>query len=224
MEPIVKKGFKGQLYGQSERIARPVASARRLELLEVLSQGERTVEKLAQETGMSVANTSQHLQVLRTAQSVEVRRCGVSALYRLSDERVFRLCRAIQELAEARLAEVERVVRTYLHDRSSLQPISAGELLDRLRQGSIVVLDVRPRKEFQAGHIPGTRSIPVAELESRLQEIPADEEVIAYCRGRYCVFADEAVALLRRHGFQARRLDPGLPDWRALGLPVEIAP
>ena len=207
------------MFEQFARIAKALANGRRLEILDVLAQGDRTVEKLAQQTGMSVANTSRHLQILRSAQLVEVRRNGVWASYRLADERVFRLCQTIRELGEARLAEIEHVVRTFLQDRSSLQPVSAKELMERLPH--LVVLDVRLAEEYQAGHIPGARSIPVAELAARLREIPRDREVIAYCRGPYCVFADEAVALLRANGCEARRLQEGLPDWRALGLPVE---
>ena len=221
MDKQDKRAFKNQLYEQFARIGKALSSAHRLELLDVLAQGERSVEELAQETGMSVANASQHLQVLRAAQLVEVRREGVYIYYHLADERVFSVWQAIRKLGEARIAEIDRVVRTFLHDRDLLQPVDAVELLRRLMDSDVVLLDVRPVEEYRAGHIPGARSVPVAELEAHLHEIPKDREVVAYCRGPYCVFADEAVTLLRAHGFSARRLEQGLPDWRALGLPVE---
>ena len=216
-----KRAFKNQLYEQFARIGKALSSAHRLELLEVLAQGEHSVEVLAQETGMPVANASQHLQVLRAAQLVEVRREGVYIYYRLADEQVFTLWQAMRQVGEARIAEIDRIVDIYLHDRSLLQPIGAHELLQRLVDDNIILLDVRPVEEYAAGHLPEALSIPVAELEARLPELPQDKEIIAYCRGPYCVFADEAVALLRTNGYKAQRLEQGLPDWRALGLPVE---
>ena len=221
MDKQTKRAFKDALYEQFARIGKAVASARRLELIDVLAQGERTVEQLAAETGMSVANASQHLQVLRRARIVEIRRQGLYVSYRLSDERVFRLWQAMRELGGARLAEIDRIVSAYLRDRGSLEPVRAEELRNRIRHGGVVVLDVRPVEEYRSGHISGARSIPVAELDTRLREIPKSKEVVAYCRGPYCVFADEAVALLGERGYKARRLDVGLPDWQAMGLPVE---
>jgi rhodanese-related sulfurtransferase/DNA-binding transcriptional ArsR family regulator len=216
-----KRAFKNQLYEQFARIGKALSSAHRLELLEVLAQGEHSVEVLADETGMSVANASQHLQVLRAAQLVDVRREGVYIYCRLADERVFTLWQAMRQVGEARIAEIDRIVQTYLYDRSLLQPISAAELLQRLVEDNIVLLDVRPIEEYTAGHLPDALSIPMTELEARLSELPQDREIVAYCRGPYCVFADEAVTLLRSNGYSARRLEQGLPDWRALGLPVE---
>ncbi len=216
-----KRTFKNLLYEQFARIGKALASPHRLELLDVLAQGERSVEALAHETGMSVANASQHLQLLRAAQLVDVRREGVYIYYRLADERVFTLWQSMRNLGEARLAEIDRVVHTYLQDRHLLQPISAVELLQRLDEGNVILLDVRPVEEYAAGHLPHALSIPVDELGARLQELPQDKEIVAYCRGPYCVFADEAVALLRTNGYNARRLEQGLPDWRALGLPIE---
>ena len=221
MDQQKKRAFKNQLYEQFARIGKALSSPHRLELLEVLAQGERSVEALAQETGMSVANASQHLQVLRAAQLVEVRREGVYIYYRLGDERVFRLWQAMREVGEARIAEIERIVQTYLHERTLLRPISATELHQRLIEGDVVLLDVRPVEEYEASHLPGALSMPVTDLEARLPELPREKEIVAYCRGPYCVFADEAVALLQTNGYQARRLAQGLPDWRALGLPVE---
>ena len=215
-----KRAFKRELFGQFARIGKAMASGPRIELLDLLSQTERTVEELAGLTEMSVANVSQHLQVLRRAQMVEVRREGLYAFYRLADERVFRLWQAIRDAGEARLAEIERVVGTYLKDRASLEPVTVEELEKRLDEGSVVVIDVRPVEEFAAGHIPRARSIPVNQLKRRLAELPRTKEIIAYCRGPYCVQSDEAVSLLRQRGFNVRRLEVGLPDWRASGLPV----
>ena len=216
-----KRAFKNQLYEQFARIGKALSSAHRLELLEVLAQGEYSVEALARETEMSIANASQHLQVLRAARLVEVRREGVYIYYRLADEQVFTLWQTMRHVGEARIAEIDRIVDTYLHDRNQLQPIGAAELLQRLVEDTIILLDVRPAEEYVAGHLPDALSIPVAELEARLSELPQDKEIVAYCRGPYCVFADEAVTLLRANGYSARRLEQGLPDWRALGLPVE---
>jgi rhodanese-related sulfurtransferase/biotin operon repressor len=216
-----KRAFKNQLYEQFARIGKALSSAHRLELLEVLAQGEHSVEELAKETGMSVANASQHLQVLRAAQLADVRREGVYIYYRLADERVFTLWQSMRQVGEARIAQIDRIVDTYLHERNQLLPIGAAELLQRLVEGNVILLDVRPVEEYAAGHLPEALSIPVAELEARLPELPQDKEIVAYCRGPYCVFADEAVALLRTNGYKAKRLEQGLPDWRALGLPVE---
>ena len=216
-----KRAFKNQLYEQFARIGKALSSAHRLELLEVLAQGEHSVEELARETGMPIANASQHLQVLRAAQLVEVRREGIYIYYRLADEQVFSLWQTMRHVGEARIAEIDRIVDTYLHDRNKLLPIGATELLQRLMEGNIILLDVRPVEEYRAGHLPNALSIPVTELEDRLPELPQDREIVAYCRGPYCVFADEAVALLRSNGYSAHRLEQGLPDWRALGLPVE---
>jgi rhodanese-related sulfurtransferase/predicted transcriptional regulator len=213
--------FKDQLYEQFARIGKALANPHRLELLDLLAQGERTVEELARETSMSVANASQHLQALRTAQLVEVRRDGLYAYYRLADERVFRIWQALRNLGEARLAEIDRIVQTFLEDRDALEAVSIQELIERLHDANVIILDVRPKVEYNAGHIPGARSVPVAELETYLQELPKDREVIAYCRGPYCIFSHEAVALLRTHGYRARRFAQGLPDWRAAGLPIE---
>lgn len=217
-----KRAFKTQLYEQFARVGKALASPHRLELLDLLMQCERTVESLAQETGMSIANASQHLQVLRAARLVETRREGTSIYYRLASESVSALWLSLRQVGETHLAEIDRVVETFLQDRTHLQPIEASTLLERLRRDEVILLDVRPVEEFRAGHLPQALSIPVAELEARLAELPADKEIVAYCRGPYCVFADEAVALLRTHGYQARRLEQGVADWRMLALPVEV--
>ena len=216
-----KRQFKDQLYEQFARIGKALSNPHRLELVELLAQGERTVEDLAAEANLPIANASQHLQVLRAAQLVDVRRDGLYAYYRLSDERVFRVWQALRDLGDLQLAEVNRLVQSFLQDRSPLKSITTSELLERMEAGDVVVLDVRPDLEYQSGHIPEARSIPIDELETRLGELPRDQEIIAYCRGPYCVFADEAVTFLQKHGYRVRRLVEGLPDWQALKLPVE---
>jgi rhodanese-related sulfurtransferase len=213
--------FKDRLFGQFARIGKALASPRRLEIVDLLAQGERTVEDIAGETAMSVASASQHLQVLKAARMVEVRREGHFMHYRLADEDVFQTWQAVRGLAESRLSEVDAVVEAYLVDRNALEAVDATELLRRLSDESVMVLDVRPEEEYRAGHIPGALSVPVDALEAALQTLPRDREIVAYCRGPYCVFSDEAVALLRSHGYRARRLRQGLPDWRAAGMPVE---
>jgi rhodanese-related sulfurtransferase len=216
-----KRQFKDQLYEQFARIGKALSNPHRLELVELLAQGERTVEDLAAEANLPIANASQHLQVLRAAQLVDVRRDGLYAYYRLSDAHVFRVWQSLRDLGEQQLAEVGRLVESFLLDRSPLQSINAAELIERIEAGDVIVLDVRPETEYQSGHIPQARSIPVDELETRLGELPRKKEIIAYCRGPYCVFADEAVSLLQKRGYRARRLVEGLPDWQALNLPVE---
>ncbi len=213
--------LKDRLYEQFARIGKAVASPRRLELLEILAQGERTVEALASETALSVANASHHLQALREARLVEARKDGLYVYYRLADPDVFELSRMIRVLAERRLAEVDRIVRTYLADRDQLEPIGRQELLERAQAGTVLVLDVRPFDEYRAGHVPGALSVPVDQLERRLRELPPDKEIVAYCRGPYCVLAFRAVEILRARGRAARRLVEGFPEWRAAGLPVE---
>jgi rhodanese-related sulfurtransferase len=218
------RSAKVALFDEFARAAKALASGRRLELLDVLANGERTVEALAGEAGQSVANTSQHLQILRQAGLVVGRRAGASVHYRLAGPEVFELWRALRSLAAGRLAEVERLAAAYLGARDELEPVTRAELARRLRDGDdLVVLDVRPGAEYAAGHLPGAVSIPVGELRRRLAELPADREVVAYCRGPYCAFAHEAVAVLREAGFSARRLEDGLPEWRAAGLAVARA-
>lgn len=222
MEFHDKRQFKGLLYEQFARMGKALAHAHRLELLDVLAQGERTVEALAAETAMSVANASQHLQILRAARLVETRRAGVSIYYRLASAQVSQLWLTLQACGEQHLAEIHHLVATFLQDRATLHPISIDELREALQEERVILLDVRPVAEYQAGHLPQARSLPVAELEARLEDLPHDQEIVAYCRGPYCVFADEAVTLLRSHGFAARRLDVGVPEWRRLGLPVSF--
>jgi rhodanese-related sulfurtransferase len=221
MNKASHRDFKDQLYEQFARIGKALASPARLEIVDLLAQGERSVEALAEQLERSVANTSQHLQVLKNAHLVEVRREGLYAYYRLADESVFRIWQAIRDLSETHLAEVDRLVESFALDREPLEAMSARELLDRLRNENVTVLDVRPEEEYRAGHIPGSLSVPIEALEGYLQQLPSDGEIVAYCRGPYCLFSDEAVALLRECGINARRLEEGLPDWRASGFPVE---
>lgn len=215
------RAAKTALFDEFARAARALASGRRIELLDVLANGERTVEALAGEVGLSVANTSQHLQVLRQAGLVVTRREGTSVHYRLAGPEVFEFWRVLRSMAASRLAEVERLAAAYLGDRDRLEPVTREELARRLQDGDdLVVLDVRPSAEHAAGHLPGAVSIPLGELRRRLAELPGDREIVAYCRGPYCAFAHEAVATLRQEGFAARRLEDGLPEWQAAGLAV----
>ncbi len=214
------RAFKDQLYAQFARLGKALASPARLELLDLLAQGERSVEDLAGETALSVANASAHLQVLRRAQLLSQRKVGLHVYYRLADPSVFRLWVALREAGEHQLAEIDRLVTTYLQDRHRLEPISRAALRERLADGGTVVVDVRPALEYRQGHIAGARSIPLDELEQRLLELDPQREIVAYCRGPYCVFADEAVALLRARGFCAVRYAEGYPDWAAAGLPT----
>ena len=199
-----------------------MASPKRIELLDLLSQGTKTVEMLAEQASMPIKNTSAHLRVLRQALLVETRREGTHVHYRLADEGVFLFLRTLQTLAHQRLAEVEKVASLYFTQRDELEPISLKELRKLMRDGGVTVIDVRPRSEYDAGHIPGALSIPVAELKRRVREIPKKNDVVAYCRGPYCVYSVEAVGILRKHGYQARRAEEGFPDWRAEGWPVAV--
>ena len=221
MRPEEKRRFKDEIFAQFARIGKAMSSGRRLELLELLAQAERGVEDLAIETGQSVANISQHLQVLRQAQLVESRREGNYIRYRLADKNVLHLWVALRDLGQARFAEIDRLVQTYLKDRNALEAITCAELERRIKNGEAVVLDVRPPQEFAAGHIASARSIPVAELRTRIKEIPKRRIIVAYCRGPYCVFADQAVGILRDAGYKALRLDGGFPEWQMMGMPVE---
>ena len=215
------RAAKTALFDEFARVAKALASGRRIVLVDVLANGERTVEALAGEVGLSVANTSQHLQILRQAGLVGSRRQGTSVHYRLAGPEVFELWRTLRTLAASRLAEVERLAVAYLGGRDDLEPVTREELARRLEDGDdLVVLDVRPAAEYAAGHLPGAVSIPVGELRRRLAELPADRKVVAYCRGPYCAFAHEAVELLRDEGFAARRLEDGLPEWQAARLAV----
>lgn len=221
--PHQERRFKARMQGHLARIGKAVSSPARLGILEVLGQGERTVEAIAKQIHQSVANTSHHLQVLREARLVEARKAGLYVHYRLARPEVVELQRAMRVLAEGQYEEVQRLLGAWVHDRDRLEPVSREELQARVRQGTVLVLDVRPTREYRAGHIPGALSVPVKELEGRLADLPGGVEVVAYCRGPYCLLAVEAVERLRASGRPARRLVEGFPEWRAAGLPVDVA-
>ena len=218
--PMSHRDFKDGLYEQYARIGKTLGNAHRLELLELLAQGERTVESLATEAGLSVANASQHLQALRQAALVESRRQGLFVYYRLADPVVTGLCTALRTVAERRLADLQRLVFAHFGDRSDPEPVRMKDLLARIRSNDVTVLDARPASEYEAGHIAGAISVPIDELKRRLRSLLAGEAYVAYCRGPYCVYADRAVELLRASGRQAWRLLEGFPEWQAAGLPV----
>ena len=220
---MAKRDFKDSLFEQFALIGKALSSGRRLELLELLAQGERSVEELAEQAGLSVANVSQHLQILRSARLVAMRKDGLYARYRVANDRALKLWLALRAFGEAEIAEVQHLVRNFLHDRQDLEAVTVEQLRSRLDQGNVMVVDVRPEAEYQSGHIRGAVSMPVAELERRLKQLPKRKTIVAYCRGPYCVFADEAVRLLRARGYRAQRLDQGFPEWKVLGLPTEVA-
>ena len=208
------------LHEQFARIGKAVASPRRIELLELLCQGERSVDALARATGMAVTNVSQHLQVLKAARLVGARRAGTRIYYRAADDQVCRFTAELGAVARARLIEVERIAREHLEGSDTLEPLTRGELLERLRRRDAVVIDVRPREEYRTGHISGAVSIPLDDLRRGLRALPKSKLIVAYCRGPFCILAPQALALLQARGFRARRLEDGFPEWRAAGLPI----
>jgi rhodanese-related sulfurtransferase/DNA-binding CsgD family transcriptional regulator len=216
------RAAKDALFDAFAEVAKALASGRRAEIVDVLAQGERSVEEIAGELGQSVANTSHHLRAMARAGLVRTRRDGTRIYYRLTSEHVATLWAAIRDVAGEHVAGIQRLADAYLGDRSKLEVIGRDELAARLRRGELVVLDVRPEPEFRSAHIAGARSIPVAELRRRLRDLPKDAEVVAYCRGPYCAYADEAVRELHRRGYRARRLEDGFPEWRQAGLPVAV--
>jgi rhodanese-related sulfurtransferase len=218
----LNRRFKTSIYEQLARIGKAIANRRRLELLDLLCQEPRTVEALAKEAGLGLANASQQLKALREARLVEAEKSGLFVTYRLADEQVCRFFRALRLLAETRLVEIEEITRRFLEAHQSMQPVDREQLLAKVRDGAVTVLDVRPPEEFHAGHLPGALSIPLKELERRLSELPRDREIVAYWRGPYCVLAVEAVEMLRARGFTAFRLEDGIPDWQARGYPITI--
>ncbi len=221
--PTPQRRFKDAMYEQLARLGKATSAPKRLELLDLLCQGPRTVEALADQAALSVANASRHLQVLRAARLVEAEKKGLYVEYRLADDEVARFFVALRGLAEARLAEVTQVTRAFFEARGELEGVAGDELLRRVKAGDVTVLDVRPVEEYRAGHLPGALSIPVGELKARLDELPRRRDVVAYCRGPYCVMAVEAVELLRAQGYRAHRLEQGVADWRARGWRVATA-
>jgi rhodanese-related sulfurtransferase len=219
----VSREFKDRLYGEFAVLGKALANAHRLELLDILGQAERNVDELAREAGLGLTTASAHLQVLRRARLVEADKRGLNVVYRLASPQVFEMWRTLRELGSTRLAEVERLVQSYFADRSSLEAIGLAELRDRLADDDVVIIDVRPAIEYRQGHIIGALSAPVEDLSRQIADLPLGREVVAYCRGPYCVLADEAVRTLRRHGFRVRRLVAGFPEWRAAGYPIAVA-
>lgn len=218
--PSRTRQFKDTVYEQFARVGKAVAAPKRLELLDLLCQGPRTVEALAGQAALSVANASRHLQVLRGAGLVESEKRGLYVEYRLANSQVGRFYLALRDLAESRLAEIEKVTSAFFEQTDAFEAVPGVELLRRVKHGEVTVLDVRPAEEYRAGHIPGALSIPVAEIKARLDELPKNRDVVAYCRGPYCVMAVEAVEILRRKGIRAHRLEQGVLEWRARGWPV----
>lgn len=217
---MLHQGVREALFEQLARIGKAVSSPKRIELLDVLIQGERSVESLAQATGMTIGNTSSHLQALSRARMVQTRREGTKVLYSLPDQRVEGFVRELWSLAEARLAEVEQLVREYLRGGETLVKVSREELVSRSLQGDVYIVDVRPAEEFKAGHIPGAVSIPLEEITDHLSRLPSDMDVVAYCRGPFCLLAPKAAQILRQNGYQALVFEEGMPGWRQAGLPV----
>jgi rhodanese-related sulfurtransferase len=214
------RAAKDALFDAFAEVAKALASGRRAEIVDLLAQGERSVDEIAGEIDQSVANTSHHLRAMARAGVLRTRREGTRIVYMLASDRVATLWAALRDVAAEHVAGIERLAEDYLGDRARLQAIGRRELVARLEAGDVVVLDVRPSPEFEAGHIPGARSVPVEELRQYLRALPKDAEVVAYCRGPYCVYADDAVRLLRRRGYRARRLEDGFPEWKRAGLPV----
>ena len=216
------KAAKFELFEHFARVGKAVGSRPRLLLLDLLAQGEKTVETLARQAGLTVGNTSAHLKGLRHASLVSTRKEGAHVYYRLPSLRVHEFVRSLQALAGGQLAEAREIIDDYFHDPDMLEPVHSTDLLNRLRGGQVTVLDVRPPDEYAAGHIPGAISMPVGEIQQRLAELPSDGEIVAYCRGPYCIYAVRAVEALRRVGLRARRLEEGIPDWTIRGLPVMV--
>jgi rhodanese-related sulfurtransferase len=214
--------FKNAIYEQFARIGKAVSSPKRLELLDLLCQGPRTVEVLSKESGLTIANASQHLQVLRATRLVEAEKEGLFVVYRLADQTVCEFFRTMRVLAENRLAEVEQIKRRFLEGREGMEPVDRKALLELVRKEAVTVLDVRPVEEYKAGHIPGAISIPLKELQLRLSDLPRDREIVAYCRGPYCVLSIQAVEMLRAKGFKAVRIEEGIQDFRAMGFPIAV--
>jgi len=213
--------FKHDLFAQFARLGKALSNGNRLELLEFIAQAERSVDELAQVAGLSLANTSQHLRHLKQAGLVTCRKEGLKVYYQLSGNDVLTLLDALRTSAERHMAEVKQLVQTYLHSRDDLEPVAHSVLLERARDGLVTVLDVRPNEEYAAGHVPGAINVPLKDLESHLQDLDPEHEVVAYCRGPHCILAFEAVAKLRKKGFKAARLEDGFPEWKLAGLPVE---
>lgn len=222
-EIMNKREFKDKVYQELARITKSMANPHRLEIIELLAQGEFSVEQIADQTHLSIANASQHLQVLKVAQLVEINRQGNFIYYRLSNSNVFKAWKALRELGVERIAAIDNVVKAFRKSKFNFETITIDGLIEKLDSGKVTMLDVRPESEFKQGHIARAISIPIDELSKRLHELPKRHEIIAYCRGPFCVYADEAVALLRKAGYKASRLEEGFPDWKLQDLPIEVS-
>lgn len=217
-----KREFKDKVYSELAKVTKAIGNPRRMEIIDLLAQGPFSVEKIAEQTSMSIANASQHLQVLKSARLVEISRKGNFIYYHLPSEKVFQAWRALRDLGLIQNAEAEKLIRDFYHLRHQLEPVGMEELRQKINSQDVIVLDVRPGEEYERGHIHRAISIPIEELKRRMDELSRETEIIAYCRGPLCVYADEAVALLNEQGFKAKRLKEGFPDWATLGFPVEI--
>jgi rhodanese-related sulfurtransferase len=218
-----KREFKDKVYSELAKITKSMANPHRLEIIELLAQGEFSVEQIAGQTNLSIANASQHLQVLKVAQLVEINRQGNFIFYRLSNSNVFKVWKALRELGVERIATIEKVVKEFRKSKFDLETVTIDELINKLESGKVTILDVRPESEYKQGHIATAISIPIEELSRRLKELPKRSEIVAYCRGPFCVYADDAVALLKKAGYKASRLEEGFPDWKLNELPIEVA-
>lgn len=217
-----KREFKDKVYGELAKITKSMANPHRLEIIELLAQGEFSVEQIADQTNLSIANASQHLQVLKNAQLAEINRQGNFIYYRLSNSNVFRAWKALRELGAERIASIEKIVKEFRKSNFDFETVTIDELIEKLDSGNVTILDVRPESEFKQGHIANAISIPIEELSKRLKELPNRTEIIAYCRGPFCVYADEAVNILTKAGYKATRLEEGFPDWKLQDLPIEV--
>jgi rhodanese-related sulfurtransferase/DNA-binding transcriptional ArsR family regulator len=215
-----KREFKNKVYTELATITKALANPHRLEIIELLAQGDYSVEHISLQTDLSVANASQHLQVLKTAQLVDITRDGNFIYYKLANNNVFKAWRALRELGVERIASIEKLIKDFRKAKSD--SLTINQLRKKLKEGKITIIDVRPEKEFNAGHIAHALSIPIDQLHGRLKELPKRNEIIAYCRGPFCAYADEAVALLNKAGYNATRLEEGFPDWAAINLPVDL--
>ncbi|WMJ74164.1 metalloregulator ArsR/SmtB family transcription factor [Cytophagaceae bacterium ABcell3] len=218
-----KREFKDKVFGELAKVSNALSNPKRLEIIDLLAQGERTVEKISNETGMSIANASQHLQVLKAGSLVEIKRNGNFIIYRLASDKVSYIWQLLRELGTERIAEIEKVINDFRTQKKTLESVTIDELLKKMENQNVVVIDVRPTEEFNSGHISQAISIPIDQLAKRLNELPKNKEIIAYCRGPFCVFADDAVIMLKENNYKAIRLEQGFPDWKLKGLDVEIS-
>ena len=220
---MTKRGYKDSIYSELAKITKAMANHHRLEIIELLAQGEFSVEQIASHTNLSIANASQHLQVLKTSQLVDINRQGNFIYYQLANINVFKAWKALRELGVERISSIGKIIKDFKQSKFNLESITINELIRRIQKGSVTILDVRPEWEYNRGHIENSLSIPIEQLAQRLKELPKRNQIIAYCRGPFCVFADEAVALLTRNGYRAIRLEEGFPDWQLEGLPVDVS-